>query len=119
MNSTQREETLRLGIKILLELGAKACTTKDLLILLNLNLLPRDESIILEITESISQALKTQIMEEKTSFTNVGTILASCNFSNFVILLVKTFTKVLSFSFPLAIGTMYSVGINGCNPYTN
>jgi hypothetical protein len=67
MNFAQREETLNLGIKILLELGTKPCTAEDLLILLNLNLLPRDESIILEITKSISQALKTQIMEEKTS----------------------------------------------------
>jgi hypothetical protein len=63
INSAQREETLHLGIKNLLELGTKPCTTEDLLILLNLNLIPRDESIILEITESISQALKTQIME--------------------------------------------------------
>jgi hypothetical protein len=57
MNSAQREEILHLGIQILLELGTKPCTTEDLLILLNLNLLPRDESIILEITKSISQAL--------------------------------------------------------------
>jgi hypothetical protein len=36
-----------------------------------------------------------------------------------MILLVKTYIEVLFLSFPLAIGTMYFVGINGCNPYTN
>jgi uncharacterized protein YqhQ len=40
-------------------------------------------------------------------------ILISYNFSNFVILLVKTFNGVLSFAFPLTTGTMYYVGING------
>jgi hypothetical protein len=46
-------------------------------------------------------------------------ILASYNFSNFKTMLVKTLIKVLSLWLPLAIGTMYYMGINGCNPYTN
>ncbi len=46
-------------------------------------------------------------------------ILTSYNFWSSVILLIKTFTIVLSLSFPLAIGTMYYMGINGCNPYTS
>ncbi len=46
-------------------------------------------------------------------------MLASYNLSNFETLLVKTPTEVLFLWLPLAIGTMYSMGINGCNPYTN
>ncbi len=46
-------------------------------------------------------------------------IFSSYNFSSSIILLVKTFTRIPSFSFPPTIGTMYFVGINGCNPYTN
>ncbi len=46
-------------------------------------------------------------------------ILASCNFFNFETLLVKTFTEVLYFWLPLVTSTMYFIGINGCNPYTN
>ncbi len=34
-------------------------------------------------------------------------------------MLVKTLTKVLSFSFPPVMGIIYSMGINGCNSYTN
>jgi hypothetical protein len=46
-------------------------------------------------------------------------ILASYNFSNCEILLVKIVIEVLSLWFPPITSTMYSVGINGCNPYTN
>ncbi len=46
-------------------------------------------------------------------------ILVSCNFSSCVILLVKTLIEFIFFSFPPTIGIIYSMGINGCNPYTN
>ncbi len=47
------------------------------------------------------------------------TKIKACNFFSSIIMQIKTLIEVLSLSFPLAIGTMYSVGINGCNPNTN
>ncbi len=49
----------------------------------------------------------------------VACILSSYNFSNSIIILVKTFIELLFLSFPPTTSIMYSMGINGCNPYTN
>jgi hypothetical protein len=50
---------------------------------------------------------------------SVAYILVSYNFFDSETLLVKTLTRVLSFYSPQKTSTMYSVGINGCNPCTN